>query len=955
MMLILSSLFFSAWLSPTPPGAPALLAQETQPETPPAKPGGTTRPPVPNPQLLKTLRPNNPDKVPVGPGGRGTPVKPVISPRQMTPPGEGALPSNVPTPMRPADMPPPKPQEPANKIRLPEAEAAKAAATATGKTPGKTEGAGPLEPGKADKSKDSKCTPLPPGVRVRMNFNEAEVLEIVQWISEITCKNFIISDTIRGGKLTVLSNTPITAEEAYRAFLSALNVNNMTVVEAGRFLKLQMKRDAPKDTIPTYVDGEFNLGNLDLMVTRLLQLKYADANTINGTVKQLVSKDGDSYPYAPTNTLIISDVASNMKRVLDILDKLDTPQGQNELRVVQVKYAAAADVAKTLDEVFGEKARAAGAAGGGARIQPIRSGGPATSPAGTPPGAPGAQPEATAEGEPTVISKVIAEERTNKLLLIANSRSFPQIMDLIDKIDVPVPGDGQIQVIYLEHANAEELSQTLTSLSQGTANRPKAAPASPGGAKPPQGAPKTAAELFQGEVKITADKSTNSLVVVASQNDFRSLLKVVKQLDIARRQVFVEAVIMEVNIDTSRDTALAFHGGAAAELGGESIPLLFGTQYKVNGQNFNSINMLSALSMLGFVSGVRGPNLSSDASILGSITIPKFGVMLQALQTDSNVNVLSTPHIITSDNEEAEIKVGENIPIPAGYGGYGMGSSLAGLASMYTGTTGTTGTGLTGLGSGYGAYGGLSSLLGMGMGAINRQEVGLTLKVKPQINKGNVVRMELEVELTEVKDTSNPLGPTTTKRSAKTVVLPRDQETVVVGGLMREKLDIGETKVPILGDIPVIGWFFKAKHNQKTKTNLLFFLTPYVVEGPEDFRTIFERKMDERREFLQQYYNTGPEYRAVVDYRRKHGPLSDVRLHLMEEFSRIENGGGGSGREIVVTPKAPDDKPGSAPGAEPAQGGEAGGSTAPAPAETHGEPGHTPAETPPPERHIDVE
>ncbi|NMB74562.1 MAG: type II secretion system secretin GspD [Myxococcales bacterium] len=953
MMLILSSLFFSAWLSPAAPGTPVLLAQET----PPAQPGKTTRPPVPNPQLLKTLRPNNPDKQPLGPGGRGTPAKPLISPRQITPPPEGALPSNVPTPVRPADMPPPKTGEPANKIRLPETDGAKAA-TAADKAPGKAEGAGPLEPARADKSKDKRCHPLPPGVRVRMNFNEAEVLEIVQWISEITCKNFIISDAIRGGKITVLSNTPITAEEAYRAFLSALNVNNMTVVETGRFLKLQMKRDAPKDTIPTYVDGEFNLGNLDLMVTRLIQLKYADANTINGTVKQLVSKDGDSYPYAPTNTLIISDVATNMKRVLDILDKLDTPQGQNELRVVQVKYAAAADVAKTLDEVFGEKARAAGAPGGSSRIQPIRSGGPATTPSGAPPGAtPGAQAEASLEGEPTVLSKVIADERTNKLLLIANSRSFPQIMDLIDKIDVPVPGDGQIQVIYLEHANAEELSQTLTSLSQGTANRPKAAPSSPGGgsSKPPAGAPKTAAELFQGEVKITADKSTNSLVVVASQNDFRSLLKVVKQLDIARRQVFVEAVIMEVNIDTSRDTALAFHGGAAAELGGETIPLLFGTQYKVNGQNFNSINMLSALSMLGFVSGVRGPNLSSDASILGSITIPKFGVMLQALQTDSNVNVLSTPHIITSDNEEAEIKVGENIPIPAGYGGYGMGSSLAGLASMYTGTTGTTGTGLTGLGSGYGAYGGLSSLLGMGMGAINRQEVGLTLKVKPQINKGNVVRMELEVELTEVKDTSNPLGPTTTKRSAKTVVLPRDQETVVVGGLMREKLDIGETKVPVLGDIPVIGWFFKAKHNQKTKTNLLFFLTPYVVEGPEDFRTIFERKMDERREFLQQYYNTGPEYRAVVDYRRKHGPLADMRLHLLEEFSRIENGGAGSGREIVVTPKAPDDRAGSAPQADPAHGEGASDSTTPPPTETHGEPEHAPAETPPPERHIDVE
>jgi len=396
---------------------------------------------------------------------------------------------------------------------------------------------------------------------------------------------------------------------------------------------------------------------------------------------------------------------------------------------------------------------------------------------------------------------------------------------------------------------------------------------------------------------VTADKATNSLVIVATQNDYRSLLKVIKKLDIARRQVFVEAVIMEVNMDTTKDVGLAFHAGTTAQIGGETVPLIFGSQFKGQGQNINSLSIVQNLSMRGFLSGLRGPDLEGTESILGgSYALPSFGVVLQALQTSSNVDVLSTPHILTSDNEEAEIKVGENIPIPAGYGG-GMGGmgSLMGLASM------ASQAGLTS-GAQSGRYGGFPGMMGMGMGAINRQEVGLTLKIKPQINEGDYIRMELEEELSEVKDTSNPLGPTTTKRSAKTVVVVKDQQTVVIGGLMRDKIDVGESKIPFLGDLPVIGWLFRSKRQQKTKTNLLLFLTPYVIESQEDFRTIFERKIRERREFMERFYGPGREYEAFIDFRRKHGPLADIHLHVRAELAKLENGGPGSGTEVLITP-----------------------------------------------------
>ncbi|MBW2699715.1 MAG: type II secretion system secretin GspD [Deltaproteobacteria bacterium] len=735
------------------------------------------------------------------------------------------------------------------------------------------------------KDKDKRCRPLPAHVKVRMNFNEAEVLEIVQWISEQTCKNFIIGDGIRGGKITILSNTPVSPGEAYRAFLSALNVNNMTVVKVGRFYKVQMKREAAKDTIPTYIGEEVDIPELDMMVTRLLQLKYIDANTVNATVKQLTTKDGDSYPYAPTNSLIISDTGSNMHRIMRILDQLDTPLGQEEIRVLQVNFAMATELATTLEEIFGTKGKGKSKAGKSHRIKPVRGkkGIKKAPPAG------GGGPDE----DGVSVSKIISDERTNQLIVMATARSFPRIQELIDKLDVPIPGEGQIQVIYLKHADAEELAQTLTSLAQGTSSGIRKGGSGKRSSSRKSG-PTKAAELFQGEVKVTADIATNSLVIVASQSDFKSMHKVIKKLDILRRQVFVEAVIMEVNMDTSRDVGLAFHGGTAAEISGETVPLFFGTQFKTQGSNINSL--VPNISLLGFMSGLQGPELNASDSILGSIAMPSFGVALHALQTDSNVNVLSTPHILTSDNEEAEIMVGENIPIPAGYGGGGGMNSMSGLASM------ASRSGISGASSMLGGMGGLGGMMGMmGMGGINRQEVGLTLKLKPQINEGDYIRIELEEELSEVKDSSNPLGPTTTKRSAKTVVVVKDQQTVVIGGLMREKLDVGETKIPILGDIPVLGWLFRTKRTQKTKTNLLLFLTPYVIESQADFRTIFERKIRERKEFMERFYEAGSDYQAFIDFRRKRGPLGDIHKVLSEEMRKVENGGSGNA-ELLITP-----------------------------------------------------
>jgi general secretion pathway protein D len=261
------------------------------------------------------------------------------------------------------------------------------------------------------------------------------------------------------------------------------------------------------------------------------------------------------------------------------------------------------------------------------------------------------------------------------------------------------------------------------------------------------------------------------------------------------------------------------------------------------------------------------------------------------MQQSSDVNVLSTPHILTSDNEEAEITVGQNVPFQAGFTPSSLGSGLG---------TGTAGGATGGLNpSLLGALGGLGSLYA----PINRQNVELKLSVKPQINESDFIRMTITEQTEEIASTDPVLGPTTSKRSAKTTVVAKDQETVVIGGIMQDRTIESVSKVPILGDIPILGHLFRDSTRRKTKTNLLLFLTPYIIRDTSDFRRIFERKMKERQQFVEQFYGQVPGYDVAVDFARKPGPLSRMNQSLLREEQRAENGGPGGPGERVIKPQ----------------------------------------------------
>lgn len=751
--------------------------------------------------------------------------------------------------------------------------------------------------------------------RYNIYFDKVEIEKLVQTVADVTCRTFILPENIRG-KISIIGpengKVEVNADQFYAAFLAALDSNSLSVYEQGKFMKIIDKQRAKQFPIPTITDPDQPYTMNEQMVTRVYKVKNVEIEQLRGVLQQLVSPSGDTIPFQP-DTIIINDLGSNMHRLERVIAQLDSRSAADEIRVIQVQYATAQEIADKIQKLFESKNNKPGQRPGiSAAPPPPVPGQAAITPA------PGG--ERGESGGVATLSQIIPDERTNKLIVIASPAGFERIQALVKEIDIPISGEGRINVYYLENANAEDVAATLQTLAQGTANRPKTGgpPPPPGGAKPAGAA---SAELFAGEVKISADKATNSLVIIASQADYRSLVRVVERLDIRRRQVFVEAVIMEVNLDRNSDLGINLHGGLPVSDGqGGTMPIFFGTKYGSGSGLPPSLSITNLVSMGGFLAGLQGPTIPNLT--IGGIQIPAFGIVLNAMQKSSDVNVLSTPHILTTDNEEAEITVGQNVPFQSGFAAGGLGG-LGGLAGL-AGGLGQTGLN-TGLAGGLGALGGLGGLGGFGgtpFGTIQRQNVDLKLSVKPQINESDYVRLVITEQIEEIASQDPVLGPTTSKRSAKTTVVAKDQETVVIGGIMQDRIVESVSKTPILGDIPLLGNLFRQQSRRKVKTNLLLFLTPYIIRDGSDFRRIFERKMRERQEFVEQFYGATTGYDVAIDFERKAGPLARMGQIVDKEMNKLENGGPGTGTERLIAPSGAAPSTSNVPGDEPNTGTE---------------------------------
>jgi general secretion pathway protein D len=636
----------------------------------------------------------------------------------------------------------------------------------------------------------ASAQPLPTEL-VSLDFADVELPVVVDTISRMTGYNFIYDDRVRG-RVTIVSPTQVTVEQAFAVFESVLKVKGFSLVLGpGDTYKILPIRDIKESSVDTIKDDRPS-PNRDRFVTRLVPLQFIDAEAITETIKPLISKDASLVAYEPTNTIIVTDSESNIRRLLSILAALDVESYRRELAVIKVEYADANTLAEQLSEIYG--AEVASPSGGGETAAQRRARARRRT----------ANNAATPDSDggpvgPTV--RILPDERTNSLLVLASRQQLADIRGLIDKLDIQVRGEGRIQVYYLRHADAEELAETLNSLvgSSGGGSASRSSTLVGSASNGVQNIRSVVTPLEDG-ITVTADPATNALVIKASKEGYETLKQVIEKLDVSRPQVLVEALIVEV--DVTDDLTLGFD--FAYRFVNGDIDLLVSTGAAV----VPGTGLAAAAASKAFDNPADAFDPSADPSSDGS----SLGIGMQATASDKDVNIVSAPHILTSDNEEAEIIIGDNIPI------------ITGRTDAATGGNN------------------LSQAVN-----VERQDVGVTLRVTPQISEGDTLRLNIFQEITEVSP--NPavgdpdeVGVALSNRKIENTVVVNDGETVAIGGLIDESYTETENGVPFLRDIPYLGWLFKTRSEALRKTNLLIFLTPHIIRNADDLERETIRK-----------------------------------------------------------------------------------------------------------------
>jgi general secretion pathway protein D len=525
---------------------------------------------------------------------------------------------------------------------------------------------------------------------VTLNFTNIDISALIKVMSELTRRNFILDDKV-AGKITIMTPTKMSPDEAYQVFLSALEIKGFTAVEEGTVTRIIPAATARQSALKVIEDGDIQGEGF---VTKLIRLKFINPQEIVGTISPLISRDGSLIAYPNTNSIIITDSVYNIKKIESLVRAID----------------------------------------------------------------------------------VVAPE-----------------------------GKGKINVYYLKNANADDISKLLSALVSRL-------PVPPGGGAPRPGGPAT---ILEGAVHISADKSTNSLIIVASPGDFELVKGVIQKLDIRRRQVYVETAIIEMSLAKQREL------GFEMQVPINQSSFDAGKATAVGGTNFGNIGP----AVVGGPAALASMNGLAVGAVKGTFTFKgiqylSIGALLRALETDTDVNVLSTPNILTTDNQKAEIMVGQNVPF----------------------ITGQTQNAVTGSGTLF--------------NSIQRQDVGIKLSLTPQITSDDNVRLEVNQEISDViASTSTSLaGPTTSKRSASTTVVVKDRETMVIGGLIRDNVTSSTMKVPLLGDIPILGWLFKYKTSTIEKTNLMIFITPTIIRTAEESAELTRHKEQTLEDFRKEHH-----------------------------------------------------------------------------------------------------
>lgn len=698
----------------------------------------------------------------------------------------------------------------------------------------------PPRPGERDP--DQVPPSLDGAQSVDINFVDADLLSLVKYFARATGRNFVLAETrdLENKKITIISNRKVSPQAAYEAFMSSLEVHGLSVVEVGGVHKIIEAGQAQKK--PGKPGEGSNIRTTDQYITQIVQLENVSVKDIREIVDNLASENAKVLAYAPANTLILTDTGHNIRRIFDIVNQLDIAAPKSRLELYPIAYAKAEQIKTLIEELYGTSenqqeeqdpraARLARRRAARRRAQQQQEEG------------------VTAGEESNFIGKVIADERTNTLIVIANDQGHEAVSEMISRIDVNIDPTtrSQIYVYRLEHAKAEDVSQVLQDLSQEGGSRrggggaedevdPRVARARAQARQRERGdAPEDeggegAAAVFDSGMRIAPDENTNSLVIIASRDDYQVIESVIRQLDVKRKQVFVDAVVMELSSQESMDLDLGFH-----------LPIpLGGANSIISGQLGTNSLGLDPSSLTGLAAGVFGQSLTVPVSnpLTGGtseLSIPAFGVALNAMKTSQMVNIVSSPSLLALDNEEARIVVGRKIPFPMTGGITGFGAPLT---------------------------------------TFQREDVAITLEMTPRINSENFVTLELKVEVQEIEEGANTGGDIvaqggfiTSKREVETVALVGDNETVVLGGLVATTESEAESKIPILGDLPLLGALFRNKTRSKRRSNLMIFITPHIIDDPDDMREVMRVKEAQRSEFMRRFYGKSQD-EAFAEIRR---------------------------------------------------------------------------------------
>ena len=611
---------------------------------------------------------------------------------------------------------------------------------------------------------------------VTLNFFNADIEGVVKVMTEITGKNFVIDPRVKG-TITIVSAKPMRRALVYDVFLSALRLQGFTAVEDSGIVNILPEADAKLHPSPTFAPGDSARGAGDRIETRIFTLKYESAAQLLPVLRPLIAPNNTITTYQNSNTLVVTDYANNLQRIAKIIDSIDQPSGSDPI-VIPLKYASAVDVMQTVNRLFAEGGQGA--------------------------------------AEPSQRMVVVADARSNSLLVRSGDSSrLDRLRRFVAILDSPTNAAGNIHVVYLKNAEAVKLAETLRAIYSGEASAPAASrpmtPTTLGSTSSASTQNQSTPTSFSASQTssastpgiIQADPATNSIIITAPDAIYNNVRAALEKLDVRRAQVYVEALIVEVSAAKAAEFGIQWQ--SIGGLNGSSTQGFGSTNFGGPGQNIIGISQNP---------GTIGRGLSVGV-VDGTVTIPGVGTILnlsalaRALETDSSTNILATPTLLTLDNEEAKIIIGQNVPF------------LTGSYAVSGGATTAT-----------------------PFQTIERHDIGLTLQIKPQISEGGTIRLQIYQEVSTIESQTNPAGIITSKRAVSSTVLVDDKQTIVIGGLIQDVVVDGVEKVPLLGDLPLLGGLFRYKTRSHVKTNLMVFLRPTLVHNSADAGTYTGERYD---------------------------------------------------------------------------------------------------------------